>query len=134
MGLSPPPKVGKLQEALHTKAKGSPNYRFYALYDKIHRQDVLQHAFNCCLANKGVAGVDDVSFGQIKAYGEEKWLDELAEELRQKTYQPQPVRRVNIPKEGQPGKTRPLGIPILHSYCTSLHRRWGLTEQEPAQN
>jgi RNA-directed DNA polymerase len=120
MGLLPPPKVGKLQEALHTKAKGSPNYRFYALYDKIYRPDVLQHAFNCCLANKGVAGVDGVTFGQIKMYGEEKWLDELAEELRQKTYQPQPVRRVNIPKEGQPGKTRPLGIPCIRDRVVQM--------------
>ncbi len=113
MGLVPPLKVGKLQEALHTKAKGSPNYRFYALYDKVWRRDVLEYAFHCCLANKGTAGVDGVTFEQIKEYGEEKWLDELMEDLRQKTYQSQPVRRVNIPKEGQPGKTRPLGIPCI---------------------
>ncbi len=113
MGLVPPLKVGKLQEALHTKAKGSPNYRFYALYDKVWRRDVLEYAFHCCLANKGAAGVDGVTFEQIKEYGEEKWLDELMEDLRQKTYQSQPVRRVNIPKEGQPGKTRPLGIPCI---------------------
>lgn len=83
MGLTPPPKVEKLQAALHTKAKGSPSYRFYALYDKLYRRDILQHAFNGCLANRGVAGVDGVTFEWIKAYGEEKWLDELAEELRQ---------------------------------------------------
>ena len=99
MGLTPPPKVEKLQAALHTKAKGVPSYRFYALYDKLYRKDILQHAFNCCLANRGVAGVDGVTFDWIKAYGQEKWLDELAEELRQQTYRPQPVRRVNIPNE-----------------------------------
>ena len=120
MGLTPPPKVEKLQAALHTKAKGSPSYRFYALYDKLYRRDILQHAFNCCLANRGVAGVDGVTFEWIKAYGEEKWLDELAEELRQQTYRPQPVRRVNIPKEGQPGKTRPLGIPCIRDRVVQM--------------
>jgi RNA-directed DNA polymerase len=113
VSLIPPPKVEKLQVALHTKAKGSPNYRFYALYDKIYRKDVLHHAFYRCLANQGVAGVDDVTFKQIEEYGEERWLDELAETLRQQTYRPRPLLRVNIPKEGQPGKTRPLGIPCI---------------------
>ena len=113
MSLVPPRKVEKLQAALHTKAKEAPDYRFYALYDKLYRQDVLQHAFYRCLANQGVAGVDGVTFEWIEGYGEEKWLDELAEELRQQTYRTQPVRRVNIPKEGQPGKTRPLGIPCI---------------------
>ncbi len=120
MGLVPPPKVEKLQAALHTKAKGSPNYRFYALYDKIYRKDVLQHAFYCCLVNQGVAGVDGVTFEQIEEYGEAKWLDELAEALRQQTYQPQPVRRVNIPKDGQPGKTRPLGIPCIRDRVVQM--------------
>ena len=120
MGLVPPPKVEKLQAALHTKAKGSPSYRFYALYDKLYRKDVLQHAFYCCLANQGVAGVDGVTFEWIEGYGEEKWLDELAEELRQQTYRPQPVRRVNIPKEGQPGKTRPLGIPCIRDRVVQM--------------
>ena len=101
MGLVPPPKVEKLQAALHTKAKEAPDYRFYALYDKLYRKDILQHAFKRCLANQGVAGVDGVTFEWIEGYGEERWLDELAEELRQQTYRTQPVRRVNIPKEGQ---------------------------------
>lgn len=113
MSLSPPPKVGKLQESLHTKAKESPNYRFYALYDKIYRRDVLEHAYRCCLANQGSAGVDGQTFEAIAEYGVEKWLDELTEELRSDTYRPQPVRRVNIPKDGQPGKYRPLGIPCI---------------------
>jgi RNA-directed DNA polymerase len=120
MGLVPPPKVEKLQAALHTKAKESPNYRFYALYDKIYRKDVLQHAFYRCLANRGAAGVDGVTFEQIEEYGEEKWLDELAEDLRQQTYRTQPVRRVNIPKEGQPGKTRPLGIPCIRDRVVQM--------------
>ena len=70
MSLVPPPKVEKLQGALHTKAKGSSSYRFYALYDKIYRKDVLQHAFLCCLANQGVAGVDGVTFEQIEELDE----------------------------------------------------------------
>ena len=120
MRLIPPPKVEKLQVALHTKAKGSPSYRFYALYDKIYREDVLRHAFYCCLANQGAPGVDGQTFQQIEAYGEEKWLAELAEELRQQTYRPQPLRRVNIPKEGQPGKTRPLGIPCIRDRVVQM--------------
>ena len=120
MSLVPPPKVEKLQAALHTKAKGSPSYRFYALYDKIYRQDMLEYAFYCCLANQGVAGVDGVTFELDQGYGEEKWLDELAEELRQQTYRPQPLRRVNIPKEGQPGKTRPLGIPCIRDRVVQM--------------
>ena len=120
MSLAPPPKVEKLQAALHTKAKGSPNYRFYALYDKIYREDVLDHAYNCCLANRGVAGVDGVTFQDIEKYGVEKWLDELAKDLRQQTYQTQPVRRVNIPKDGQPGKTRPLGIPCIRDRVVQM--------------
>jgi RNA-directed DNA polymerase len=120
MRLLPPPKVEKLQAALHTKAKESPDYRFYALYDKIYREDILQHAFYCCLANQGVEGVDGVTFEWIEGYGEEKWLDELAEELRQQTYRTQPVRRVNIPKEGQPGKTRPLGIPCIRDRVVQM--------------
>jgi hypothetical protein len=131
MSLVPPRKVEKLQAALHTKAKEAPDYRFYALYDKLYRKDILQYAFDRCLANQGVAGVDGVTFEWIEGYGEERWLDELAEELRQQTYRTQPVRRVNIPKEGQPGKTRPLGIPMCRSYCTSLQRRWGLKEVSP---
>jgi RNA-directed DNA polymerase len=113
VSLPPPSKVRTLQEALHTKAKGSPSYRFYALYDKIYRQDVLTYAYHRCRLNGGAAGVDGVTFEMIETQGQERWLDELAEELRKRTYQPQPVRRVNIPKEGQPGKFRPLGIPCI---------------------
>jgi len=111
MSLSTPATVQKLQKALHAKAKGSPKYRFYALYDKLYRNDVMTHAYACCRANGGAAGVDRQSFEDIQAYGEERWLGELAEELRSRTYRPQAVRRVWIPKPD--GKQRPLGIPTV---------------------
>lgn len=91
-------KVGKLQTALHTKAKNSPGYRFYALYDKLYRRDILQWAFVRCRHNGGAPELDDQSLADIKAYGEDQWLDELTEELRNETYRPRPVRRVFIPK------------------------------------
>ena len=111
MSLTTPPSVQKLQTALHDKAKGSPNFRFYALYDKVYRQDVLDFAYDCCKANGGAPGVDGQTFEDIKEYGVGKWLDELAQELRSRTYQPQPVRRVWIPKPD--GKQRPLGVPAI---------------------
>ena len=111
MSLTPPLKVEKLQTALHTKAKNSPDYRFYALYDKLYRRDILAFAFVRCLKNGGAPGVDGQSFADIEAYGRDQWLDELAEELRNETYRPQPVRRVFIPKGD--GKQRPLGIPCI---------------------
>ena len=101
-----------MQTALHAKAKDSPNFRFYALYDKVYRKDVLAFAYACCKANGGAAGVDHQTFEDIEAYGEERWLDELSQELKSRTYQPLPVRRVYIPKAD--GKTqRPLGIPAI---------------------
>jgi group II intron reverse transcriptase/maturase len=96
---------------LHAKAKSAPNYRFYALYDKLYRADVLAHAYACCLANQGAAGADGQTFADIETYGRERWLGELAEELRSQTYQPQAVRRVYIPKPD--GQQRPLGIPTV---------------------
>jgi len=100
-----------LQAALHTKAKNSPDYRFYALYDKVYRPDVLGVAYTRCRENGGAAGVDGQTFEDIEAYDSHRWLGELAEELRNGTYQPQPVRRVYIPKPD--GKQRPLGIPCI---------------------
>ena len=113
MSLLPPTKVGKLQETLHAKAKESPSYRFYALYDKVYRADVLWHAYRICLFNGGAPGVDEQTFDNIEAYGRMRWLRELAEELRTKRYRPEPVLRVHIPKPGIPGRTRPLGIPTI---------------------
>jgi group II intron reverse transcriptase/maturase len=98
---------------LHAKAKGSPSYRFYALYDKVYRADVLWHAYRICLFNGGAPGVDGQTFEDIEMYGRMKWLGELREELRTKRYCPEPVRRVHIPKPGKPGQTRPLGIPTI---------------------
>jgi RNA-directed DNA polymerase len=118
VSLIPPLKVGKLQAALHTKAKNSPNYRFYALYDKLYRRDVLEFAFERCRVNGGAPGVDGQSFADIKAYGESRLLDELTEELRSGTYQPQPVRRVYIPKPD--GKQRPLGIPCIRDRVVQM--------------
>ena len=111
MSLATPPSVQKLQTALHEKAKGSPNVRFYALYDKVYREDVLAFAYDCCKANGGAAGVDGQTFEDIAEYGIKRWLDELAQELKGRTYRPQPVRRVYIPKPD--GKQRPLGIPTV---------------------
>lgn len=111
MSLSTPGSVQELQKALHDKAKGSPSYRFYALYDKVYRKDVLALAYERCQANRGAAGVDGQEFADIEKYGVGRWLDELARELGRRTYRPQPVRRVMIPKPG--GGERPLGIPAI---------------------
>ncbi|MGH8604976.1 MAG: reverse transcriptase domain-containing protein, partial [Gammaproteobacteria bacterium] len=111
MTLATPSSIQKLQTVLHAKAKEEPEYRFYLLYDKVYRRDVLQHAYACCKANKGAAGVDDERFEDIEAYGVERWLGELAEDLRKKTYRPQAVRRVYLKKPN--GKLRPIGIPPI---------------------
>ncbi len=97
--------------ALHAKAKTEPGYRFYALYDKIYREDILAHAYAQCRSNKGTPGVDGQDFGDIEAYGVERWLGELALALKEEKYRPDPIRRVYIPKAN--GKLRPLGISTL---------------------
>ncbi len=109
--LSTPKSVQKLQMALHAKAKAEVEYRFYALYDKIYREDILAHAYAQCRANKGAPGVDGQDFGDVDAYGVERWLGELALALREETYRPDPIRRVFIPKAN--GNLRPLGISTL---------------------
>ncbi|TMP89347.1 MAG: group II intron reverse transcriptase/maturase, partial [Verrucomicrobia bacterium] len=106
--LSTPKTVQKLQKALHAKAKAEAGYRFYALYDKISREDILAHAFAQCRSNKGAPGLDGQDFADIETYGVERWLGELALALREESYQPDPIRRVFIPKAN--GKLRPLGI------------------------
>jgi group II intron reverse transcriptase/maturase len=118
MNLRPPEKVGKLQAALHAKAKGSPSYRFYVLYDKLYREDVLSFAYRCCRSNGGAAGVDGQSFADIGSYGVERWLGELTQELRAKRYRPQAVRRVWIPKPD--GQRRPLGIPTVRDRVVQM--------------
>ncbi len=109
--LSTPKSVQKLQRALHAKAKAEAGYRFYALYDKIHRDDILAHAYAQCRSNQGAPGVDGQEFADVEAYGVQRWLGELALALREETYRPEPIRRVFIPKAN--GKLRPLGISTL---------------------
>ncbi len=118
MSLSPPETVWKLQTALHAKAKAAPDYRFYALYDKLYRRDVLHHAYQCCRANRGASGVDGQSFDDIEAYGLDRWLDALTQKLRDKSYRPDPVRRVYIPKPD--GNQRPLGIPTVRDRVVQM--------------
>lgn len=110
--LVTPPNVQKLQSALHVKAKGEPGFRFYQLYDKVYRADVLEYAYRCCKANKGAAGVDGQRFEDIEAYGGQRWLGELAQRLRSKTYEPQAVKRVWLAKPNS-SKMRPLGVPTI---------------------
>jgi RNA-directed DNA polymerase len=104
-------KLEELQEKLYAKAKAEPEFRFYLLYDKVHRADVLAEALRQAKSNRGAPGVDGQTFEQVATYGEERWLGEVAEELKRKTYRAQPVRRVKIPKPG--GGERPLGIPTI---------------------
>jgi RNA-directed DNA polymerase len=111
MSLTTPSKIRELQIKLYRKAKNEPGYRFYMLYDKVYREDVLAHAYALARANQGAPGVDEQTFEQIELRGVEGWLTGIREELRNRTYQPQPVRRVMIPKPG--GGERPLGIPTI---------------------
>jgi RNA-directed DNA polymerase len=111
MSLTTPSKIRELQIKLYRKAKNEPGYRFYMLYDKIYREDILAHAYALARANKGAPGVDGQTFEQIESAGREEWLTGIRQELRNRTYQPQPVRRVMIPKPG--GGERPLGIPSI---------------------
>src|SRR5947209_547292 len=104
-------RIRMLQRKLYLKAKAEPHYRFYMLYDKIYREDVFAHAYDMAKANKGAPGVDEQTFEQIESQGLKEWLDGIGKERRAKTYKPQPVRRVMIPKPG--GGERPLGIPTI---------------------
>ncbi len=111
MNLTTPEKIRSLRRKLYVKAKAEPDFRFYQLYDKVWREDILHHAYRLARSNKGAPGVDGVSFAMIEAAGLENWLSGIRDELRGKTYRPQPVRRVLIAKPG--GGTRPLGIPTI---------------------
>jgi RNA-directed DNA polymerase len=111
MSLETPEPIRRLQRKLYVKAKQEPAYRFYLLYDKLYRPDILQHAYLLCKANGGAAGVDGVRFEDIEKAGRAEWLAALGKELREKSYRPSPVRRVMIPKAG--GGERPLGIPTI---------------------
>jgi RNA-directed DNA polymerase len=111
MVLKTPDKIQTLQRKLYLKAKSEPEFRFYVLYDKVYREDILIHAYRLAKANGGSAGTDGVTFDQIASEGVTKWLTGIREQLLAKTYRPQPVRRVMIPKPG--GGERPLGIPTI---------------------
>lgn len=103
----------KLQRTLYRTAKQQPERRFNCLYDKVYRKDVLDEAWKRVRENGGAAGVDRMGIEEVKAYGEERLLEEIQRELKTGTYRSRHVRRVHIPKPGQPGKTRPLGIPTV---------------------
>jgi RNA-directed DNA polymerase len=111
MSLITPGKIRELQIKLYRKAKNEPGFRFHQLYDKVYREDILSHAYALARANHGAPGVDGESFEAIEWRGLAEWMNGLGEELRSKTYRPQPVRRVMIPKPG--GGERPLGIPTI---------------------
>jgi RNA-directed DNA polymerase len=111
VSLETPEKIRTLQRKLYSKAKEAPEYRFYLLYDKIYREDILKHSWALVKANAGAPGVDGESFEQIELAGLEEWLSGIGKQLRERTYKPKPVRRVMIPKAG--GGERPLGIPTI---------------------
>lgn len=111
MSLATPEKIRTLQRKLYRKAKAEPDFRFYRLYDKVYREDILHHAYRLARSNRGAPGVDGESFAKIEASGLEAWLCGIGHDLRTKTYRSQPVRRVLIPKPG--GGERPLGVPTI---------------------
>jgi RNA-directed DNA polymerase len=102
-----------LQHVLYRCAKQQPTRRFHALFDKVARSDILERAWDDVRANRGASGVDGITIKHVEAAGVAAFLQQLAVDLRAGTYRPAPLRRVQIPKPGQPGKTRPLGIPTV---------------------
>jgi RNA-directed DNA polymerase len=111
MSLETPEKIGNLPRKLYIKAKAEPEYRFYLLYGKVCREDILEHAYKLAKANRGAPGVDGMTFAEIGEAGVKERLSGLRQELCEKRYKPQPVRRVTIPKPG--GGERPPGIPTI---------------------
>ena len=111
MRLQTPEKIRTLQRKLYLKAKAEPDFGFYLLYDKVYREDILFHAYRLARSNEGAPGVDGQSFEEIEAMGLEGWLSGIRDDLRAKTYRPEPVRRAMVPKPG--GGERPLGIPTI---------------------
>ena len=119
MSLTTPDTIRTLQRKLYAKAKQEPAYRFYALYDKISREDLLSHAWRLVRSNRGSPGIDGISFEAIETgIGVETFLKDLARDLKDKTYRAQPVRRVMIPKAD--GSQRPLGIPTLRDRVAQM--------------
>ena len=114
-------KVRVLQRKLYIASKQQEDYRFYSLYDKVYRMDVLMEAYRQCKANKGAPGVDGVTFKDIESQGLEPWLEEISEMLQYHAYTPQPVKRVTIPKAD--GGQRPLGIPTIRDRV--IQAAWG---------
>ena len=115
---TPPDRVRKLQTSLQAKAKAEPAFRFYSLWDKVCRADVLEEAYRACRRNDGAPGCDGMTFDQIAAHGQDRWLEELRQELRAGDYRPQPLLRVWIPKSN--GGQRPLGIPCIRDRVVEM--------------
>ena len=115
---TPSETVEKLQNSLQTKAKAEPAFRFYALWDKVYRKDILLEAYRRCRANAGAAGVDGETFERIETIGVERWLGTLREELKSGNYEPKPLLRVWIPKSN--GGQRPLGIPTIRDRVAQM--------------
>jgi RNA-directed DNA polymerase len=115
---TPRERVRKLQNSLQAKAKAEPAFRFYALWDKVCRADVLEEAYRACRRNGGAPGCDGLTFDQINSHGMERWLEELRQELRAGEYRPQPLLRVWIPKSN--GGQRPLGIPCIRDRVVEM--------------
>ncbi len=116
MSLATPEQIRRLQRKLYRKAKAEPGFRFYLLYDKVCREDILHHAYRLARSNKGAPGVDGQTFEAVEALGLEGWLSGIRDDLRAKTYRPQPVRRAMVPKPGS--GERPLGVPTIRDIAS----------------